>query len=357
MISTLLGIGTFIFIFYSETGNIPDLSSQGLLFLTALAAFNLAGVGIHFTSLYYNKVFPWNRNITSRFLLEVPTGLVILGLLSLTYSLIFLNNVTLTETETTFWEEYWDGAVKFGIVSLVLIYIYTLVNFSIYSYNQYSKHQVDRLRAERHQLKLQFEALRTQLSPHFLFNALNTISSLIYRETPLAEDFIRRLAHTYRYILKTNDQQLIRLKTELEMVNDFYFMQRIKFEDCIQFKQSIPDALQNSWIPPLTLQMLMENALKHNLICEEKQLQIEMSAVDGNHLIVKNNIIPKTQLLKIGNNLVSRPQESKSHKIGLSNIRERYGFFTDKDIEVVKNHEFIVKLPIIRQQGEQEAVL
>lgn len=357
IINSLVGFGIFIFIFYSETGRIPILSNHGLLLMVALLAFNIAGIALHYLSLYYNKILPWNRNITARFFIEVTSGLILLGSLSLIYSIIFLKNVVLPETETTFWEEYWDGAVKFGIVSLVMIYIYSLINFSIYSYNQYSKHQIDRLREERNQLNLQFEALKTQLSPHFLFNALNTISSLIYKDIALAEDFIRRLAHTYRYILKTNEHHLIPLKTELEMLNGFYFMQRIKFEDCIYFKYNIPESVQETLIPPLTLQMLMENALKHNLICDDTKLVVEIEATNDRYLLVRNNIIPKTQLLKIGNNLVDRPREIRSHKIGLSNIRERYAFFTNKKIDIIKNHDFTVKLPLIEPQREQETIL
>jgi len=215
----------------------------------------------------------------------------------------------------------------------------------------------DNLREERNQLNLQFEALKTQLSPHFLFNALNTISSLIYKDISLAEDFIRRLAHTYRYILRTNDQKLIRLETEVEMLNAFYFMQKIKFEDCFELKVDLSEEVLNTRIPPLTLQMLMENALKHNLICDEKTLRMDVEEEDGKYLVVKNNIIPKTELLKIGNNLVDRPREIKSHKIGLNNIRNRYAFFTNRNIEVSKDLNFTVKLPLIERYIENKIIL
>lgn len=357
LLSTIAGYGIFLFVFYSETGQVPKLSEHGLLLAVALFSFNLSGAGIHFISNYFNKAFPWNKNISARFFVNVSVGLLLVAIISLIYSQLFLRNIVLQDSDLSFWQEYWDGAVKFGIISLVMIYIYNLVNFSIYSYNQYSAHQIDRLREERNQLKLQFDALKTQLSPHFLFNALNTISSLIYKDTSLAEDFIRRLAETYRYILRTNEQQLIPLKTELDMMLGFYFMQQIKFENCIELKYNIPKAFMNTLIPPLTLQMLLENALKHNLICEEKILIMELDIVNERELQVRNNIIPKTQLLRIGNNLVERPSASKSHKIGLSNIRERYAFFTNKRIEIEKNQHFIVKLPIINQQREPETVL
>jgi len=127
IISTFVGFGIFIFIFYSETGQFPDLKMYSLTLIVSLAFFNLVGVGLHYLSLYYNNFLPWKKNITARFFLEVSSGLILLALVSLLYTGLFLNNIELPDSETTFWQEYWDGAVKFGIVSLVVIYIYSLV--------------------------------------------------------------------------------------------------------------------------------------------------------------------------------------------------------------------------------------
>lgn len=355
IISTVIGVAVFIFLFYSETGLPPNLEKHFLHLFIAILLFNAVGAGMHILSRKYNTLIPWNRNITIRFMLEVTSGLILLLLACLLFTMLFIPGLEPDAEGSTFWQEYWDGAVKLGVISLVIVYVYSLVKFSIFSYNQYSVHQIDQLRAERSQLNLQFEALRTQLSPHFLFNALNTISSLIYKDVMLAEDFIRRMAQTYRYILRTNDQRMISLGSEMEMVRAYYFMQQIKFEDCVDFRIDLPEAVNNSMVPPMTLQMLMENAMKHNLICDGKKLVLEVRA-EGDYLVVKNNIIPKTELLKIGNNLVDRPKESSSHKIGLNNIRSRYSFFTSKKIEIIKDQDFIVKLPLI-YPGADENIL
>ena len=354
IISTVVGLGIFVYIFYSETGQTPVLETHYPMLLTAVGLFNLVGFGMQVLGKRFNVFLPWNKNIAARFFLEVSSGLVLLALASFLFVVFFLSGIETTENGTAFWEEYWDGAVKFGILSLVIIYIYALLNFSVFSYNQYSVHQIAQLRDERNQINLQFEALKNQLSPHFLFNALNTISSLIYKDVFLAEDFIRRLAHTYRYILRTNEQRLISLGSELEMLRSYFFMQKIKYDACIEFRENVPKAVHDTLIPPLTLQMLMENALKHNLVSDERKLVIEVEATDGDYLVIRNNIIPKTELLKIGNNLVDRPKEIKSHKIGLTNIRGRYAFFTTKKIDVSVNGEFTVRLPIIRTKSERE---
>lgn len=352
IISSVVGFSIFIFVFNSETGQAPNFAVDLLPLVAALILFNMVGVGMYHLSRRYNGLLPWNKNISARFFLEVSSGLVLMALASLVFTALFLLDLEPLESGSTPWQEYWDGAVKFGVISLVVIYVYALVNFSIFSYNQYSVHQIDQLREERNQINLQFEALKTQLSPHFLFNALNTISSLIYKDIQLAEDFIRRLAHTYRYILRTNDQKLISMAAEMEMLKAYYFMQKIKYEDCIEMKEELDRSTLDTVLPPLTLQMLMENALKHNLICDDKKLVLEITTGDDDCLVVKNNIIPKTELLKIGSNLVDRPKDRGSHKIGLSNIRNRYAFFTNKEIEVSKDHNFTVKLPLIKQNIE-----
>lgn len=347
IISTLVGIGIFLFIVYSETGELPNVRVHNTELISWIFLVNLMGVCFYYLSTFYNTLLPWNKNITARFFLEVSSGLLILGVAALIFSFLFLRDISMADSENTFWQEYWDGGVKFGIISLVIIYIYSLINFSIYSYNQYSRHQIDTLTSERNQINLQFEALKTQLSPHFLFNSLNTISSLIYKDIKIAEDFIRRMAHTYNYILSTNDRQLISLYKELEMVRAYFFMQKIKFENCIELNIDISEETEKSVIPPLTIQMLVENALKHNLICDDKVLKIEIVEEKEKTITVRNNIIQKSELLKIGNNLVDRPKRTGSHKIGLNNIQKRYAYFTNKKIEIIRENIFSVKLPVI----------
>jgi len=190
--------------------------------------------------------------------------------------------------------------------------------------------------------------LKSQLSPHFLFNALNTISSLLYKDIHTSEDYIRKLAKTYQYILKTDKRKLVELEEELNMVKAFYYMQKTKYEDCLDLELNIHPALSKTFIPPLTIQMLVENALKHNKICNEKTLKIEIYDEGQKFIVVRNNIIQKPELLEIGNNLIERPQNNMSHKIGLKNIRQRYKYLADKKIDVVFDEYFTVKLPVIR---------
>lgn len=217
--------------------------------------------------------------------------------------------------------------------------------------------QIETIRLERNQLNLQFEALKSQLSPHFLFNALNTISSLIYKDIRQADKFIRRLAATYRYILKTDDRKLVKLSDEVEMIKSYFFMQEIRYENCFNVVIELSNETLETFIPPLTLQMLAENALKHNSMSEEKPLLISIQQNNSNQIEVSNNIIEKPELVKIGNNLLDRPKENVSHKIGIKNIKKRYDYFTFKKVDIVIDKNFTVKLPIIHQSIEKPIIL
>ena len=351
IICTLLALGVFTFIFYSETNTWPLLDAHWMDYLIVLVLGNAGGGAVYLLSIQINKYFPWNKRRPLRFIADVFSGLVIFLLLSLVFVNFYLEFVIPVEDFFTFWEEYWDGAVKLGILLFVLLYVYSLVSFSVYSYNHYAYSQIEMVRIEKDQLNLQFEALKSQLNPHFLFNALNTILSLIYRDIMVSEEFIRKLADTYNYILKTDDRKLIELSEEISMAESYYFMQQIKYEDFINLKISVSEDLMNTLIPPLTIQMLLENAFKHNLISEKEKLDIEIFNEDEKYLVVKNNFLKKPELLKIGNNLVERPENGNSHKLGLENIRKRYKYFGNKDIEVNFDEYFTVKLPVINKSN------
>lgn len=353
IISTIIAVGIFLFIFNSETGNYPSVSKNWLDIIMAILMVNVFGFSMYYLNTYFNKTIPWNKNRTTRFFLEFCAGILILSVLASIFIYAYLEQIINTDPETNFWQQYWDGVVKFGIIAVIFTYLYSLVNFSIFSYNQYSFMQIEAIKIERTQLNLQFEALKSQLNPHFLFNALNTISSLIYKDIKLADNFIRQLALTYKYILKTDNTKLVPLSMELEMVQAYFYMQRIRYEDCFSVKVNLNNDLNEIFIPPLTMQMLAENAFKHNGLSEEKPLMIQISMNNSNQIEFSNNIIKKPELLKIGNSLLDRIKENGSHKIGLENIRNRFAYFTSRKIEVEIDSQYTIKLPLIHQSSEK----
>ena len=228
-----------------------------------------------------------------------------------------------------------EELLKLCILYAITVFIYEIFYGWFYSYRYYSVTQVEELRAERHQLELQFESLKSQISPHYLFNCLNAISSLLYKDSRLAEEFIRRMADTFLYVVSNQKQKLVSLSEEVDFVKAYCFLLQVRFEQNLKLEINLPANVMTSKIPPLALQMLVENAIKHNRISKDSTLMIYIAAPDNTHITVTNN---KTKPL----------QSVVSFKVGLTNIKERYKFFTDKELIVQDNEKFSVQLPVLK---------
>lgn len=351
-ISTILALVVYLFIFYSETTVFPSILTQWPGMIITIVLVNLIGFTLLFLNTYYNRLLPWNKYVSIRFIVEISTGLLLSAIATSIFVFAYLFN-NYENTEVAFLDFIQDGLIKLAILSLVISYIYSLINFSIYSYNQYSVGQIQTLASERMQLDLRFEALKSQLNPHFLFNALNTISSLIYLNTKQAEKYIRLLAKTYNYILETNSDRVVTLSSEIEMTKAYFFMHKIRYEDMVELVIDDRIEILEGYIPPFTLQILVENALKHSVVSEKDHLKIEIYPNNGNQIVVKNNIVDKPVYQSTMENLMNKQKETESYQIGLSNIRNRYKFLINKDIEVTSGKFFKVKVPIIVEDHER----
>ncbi|MEL6942221.1 MAG: sensor histidine kinase [Bacteroidota bacterium] len=183
------------------------------------------------------------------------------------------------------------------------------------------------------QTAAQYESLQNQVNPHFLFNSLNVLSSLVYKDQDLAAKFIKQLSKVYRYVLEVKNKEVVTLETELDALEAYIFLLKIRFAKglIIENQLSKKESIQ---LVPLSLQMLFENAIKHNSVHADQPLTIKLSATE-NHIIVENNLQRK-----------SNPQESTG--IGLENIKKRYQYLSDQTVIVQENAtHFTVKLPIL----------
>ncbi|WP_064967765.1 2TM domain-containing protein [Tenacibaculum ovolyticum] len=179
-----------------------------------------------------------------------------------------------------------------------------------------------------------FETLKNQIDPHFLFNSLNVLTSLIGENPNQAERFTTKLSKIYRYVLEQRNKELVPLEEELKFARAYMELLQMRFEDAVQF--NIPLEVSNSElkIVPLSLQLLLENAVKHNVVSSLKPLEINIFEKEG-FLKIKNNINPKETL-------------GKSTKVGLRNIADRYGLITNKSVEITNNNKiFTVSLPLL----------
>jgi sensor histidine kinase YesM len=187
---------------------------------------------------------------------------------------------------------------------------------------------------KRENLNALHESLKQQVNPHFLFNSLNTLTSLTKRNPAQAADYIAELASVYRYMLLHQDKKNVTLGDEIDFLKSYIYLLKIRFGDAISTEISLPDELLDQPMPANTLQLLIENAVKHNALSLQKPLCISIVAGD-NYLTVKNN-------------LRSKKTDSSSSYLGLSNISSRYLLLKGKDIIIKKtDEEFIVLLPIM----------
>ncbi|MEO0338352.1 MAG: histidine kinase [Bacteroidota bacterium] len=233
----------------------------------------------------------------------------------------------------------------------VLVVIWGLFGIFISNY-QYSEHVsftalglavgllvtyfiVERQQIEMDKIQTELTALRNQINPHFLFNNLNTLANLIPMESENAHSYLNKLAKFYRYIVQQNDSHLIPLSKELKGVQHYIDLLQVRFGKDLEVEINCDHHLHKA-IPPLSLQLLLENAVKHNAISEDEKLKVAISCVDnGNYLKVENNINERIQSLE-------------STGIGLSNILQRYRAFSKKKVQIQRKQQtFSVALPLI----------
>lgn len=181
----------------------------------------------------------------------------------------------------------------------------------------------------------QFAALKNQVSPHFLFNSLSILSSLVHVDPNLSEQFIDQLSKAYRYILEQKDNDRIALKTELDFIQAYTFLLRIRFDDKFRVQIDVSEAdSQRFSIAPLTLQLLVENAVKHNRMTTREPLTV-LIGIEGDNLVVRNPMQAREEL-------------ENSTGIGLQNIVNRYALLTARPVWVgEQNSEFVVRIPLL----------
>lgn len=189
----------------------------------------------------------------------------------------------------------------------------------------------EKIRADRFQG--QFQSLKDQLNPHFLFNSLNTLTNLVYQDQEKAAQFIQQLSRVYRYLLEVQQEELVTLEEEVQFANNYLGLQKLRFGDNLRF--SINYLSKTALVPPLTLQLLLENAIKHNVISQESPLIIE--------------VMEKEEMLEVQNSLrrkITFGEESTG--VGLQNINARLAYFKTELQIVEANEYFLVKVPLLK---------
>ena len=187
---------------------------------------------------------------------------------------------------------------------------------------------------KREQLQARYESLKQQLSPHFLFNSLSTLGDLIYDEPAAAALFVEEMAQVYRYLLRYGEQPAVPLRDELAFLRSYFYLLQMRFGEGIQLEVDLPTAIEERMVPPLALQLLMENAVKHNTVSRRQPLRVRIDFVEPAILRVHNTRIPR---------LVPEP----SSGIGLSNLTNRVRLLHQQSLLIEQTtDEFLVYIPL-----------
>lgn len=234
----------------------------------------------------------------------------------------------------------WNGIVRFIAASVAAVILFTLI-YEILFLNkerELDNKVVNQLDKERSQAE--WQALANELEPHFIFNSLTTLNHLIRTAPEEALQFNNRLASVYKYMLLNKTKELISLEDEMEFIRSYFYLLHIRHDDKLKLETSLNGSSQHVLLPPGSLQILVENAIKHN----------DFSETDPLHI----NISLQQDYLKVSNPVKPRQYSVPSTRIGLKNLGARYMLLTNKSIVVENNREsFTVKLPLINPLPSQ----
>jgi two-component system, LytTR family, sensor kinase len=290
-------------------------------------------VGLVFESIYqvnriYNRKFKWSDNPHKRFFIQWLTCLGI--------GFFFIEGIRWL-VAIMFMEVNYVRLLDEVIIMVFVLIVSTtlvLIDLSMFLLEKWRFSLAELERFKKENAEFRFESLRSQLNPHFLFNSLNTLASLIYENGEKAELFIRELADVYRYILEFRDHELVKVSKELEMVRSYIYLVQLRFDQNLEMTVNIGTQSGERLIAPMTMQMLIENAIKHNIISKKKPLTIRIYD-EENYLVVENN-------------LQKKETKEYSSNVGLKNIQSRYNFLSANKMEVYEDKQtFKVRIPLI----------
>lgn len=317
---------------WGQTGN--PFKAETLMYGTIIFLNILITGSVAFRLLHKNSNKSANqvkKNILPSFFLFVLFALVVsLSLVSIgVYSFYLIKGLDTTDFLKQLFQVELSGAIK-------QFSIWILIGSAFFFYIIWRKaiEREQRLREEN--LKYKYQNLKSQVNPHFLFNSLNTLSEIVYEDAKIADKYIQKLSGIYRYILEHEEIDLVPLNREIEFVKQYFDIQKVRDNDKISLEIDFQDA-DNFKVVPVSLQILIENALKHNSRSEEFPLKIRINR-DNDSVVVYNNIQRKNIL-------------ENTSKTGLYNLKERVRLILDRDLVLEEDsNQFIVKLPILKSK-------
>ena len=284
--------------------------------------------GTRFVTILFRKWFPLLKDTRKRLLLQIPSVLLFAFLVVDNLFFYFVCQPLATLFDVP------PPPPGILITGYLIILMFVAIYESIYFYHQLRMSILETEQVKQEHIRSQLEGLRNQVNPHFLFNSLNTLMDLVVESPSIAVNFLQRLSHVYRYILEIRENPTVTVAEELEFIKSYVFLQEERFKGNLKVFVEVPEKYYQHQVVPLSLQILFENAIKHNVISSKKTLTINVT-VENDKIIVKNNLQRKNQVMD-------------STKVGLENVRNRYRLISNGKVDVVESREhFTVGLPLI----------
>jgi hypothetical protein len=303
-----------------------SLKFNGTLFFTSIVIISLTWESLRWVHARLNIILPFEKSIPGRIALQLFTGVAFaIAIRFVIYK--FGEPYLPIKLDSLFLASTW------AIYALAVSGVNTFF-FIRYFIGRWKDSLVQAERLEKEKAQIQFDNLKNQLNPHFLFNALTSLNSLITENPALASQFLQQMSKVYRYVLQNKDRNSVSLHTELDFIRNYVFLAETRFGGALKIKFEISKEAMESAIVPVTLQILIENAMKHNVIDNDKPLSVDVFS-SGDYLVVSNN-------------LQKRKTAETSNKQGLANLESLYRFMTDRPV-ILETSEgrFTVKVPLL----------
>jgi hypothetical protein len=274
--------------------------------------------------MYLWNKYPWEKSPFFHLILEI--------ILILVYTITFSSALYLFEKKFGNLHRVENLGMDV-FITLTITFLITSIHESIFFYQQWKYNFSKSVRLEKDNIEARYEALRAQINPHFLFNSLNSLTTMVQDNKP-AVDYVGNLSDLLRYMLKSGEKELVLIRDEISIMNSYISLQKMRFPDTLNIKVDVPESFYHFVVPPLVLQMLVENCIKHNIISKENPLNVEISA-SRDTISITNNLQRKSGVESTGQ--------------GLNNITGRYRFFTTRNVEIIETTDsFKVIIPLLQ---------
>ena len=332
-----------VFVWFAIAGTIgrawiiPDISWQKQVLLLGASFIVLNGIWVihYMINEYLDRRLPFEKNIRWRLITQLLGGWTIVKTIMFFSGMMLIHHVL--------------PALAFSLNRLTLVTISmaiflanVVISLGFIARQLFDRWQENAVRAaklEKEKTQVQYDNLRNQLNPHFLFNSLSSLDSLIEDDPVLARQFLRQLSRVFRYVLQHKDKGVVSLEVEIDFINIYIALLKTRFDGAFNVVFDIAETAIDQGVVPVTLQVLLENAIKHNVISETHPLTISIAASE-NYLTVENKIQRKGRV-------------ETSNGEGLKNLVNLYGFLSQEPVEIIDNsRQFAVKIPLLARVSE-----